>query len=206
MASADDMDAILDQALDDLEKVGTTTSGLPVHQDATGVSGLGEKEQSTGPNVAPSGATKTQRTEAKGGTSMDPEEFFRYLIEGDDEELEEENRDAELDQFMKEMKEKFQEQTRNNSSTKKPSDETPVDEDVAATLASILEQMTTIDQDDPFLQTAAGDFKPDDIVDGMMQQLLSKDLMYEPMKQVADKFPAWLEENEGNLSETELER
>lgn len=32
------------------------------------------------------------------------------------------------------------------------------------------------------------------IVDGMMKQLLAKDLMYEPMKSVCDKFPEWLAE------------
>lgn len=203
MASTEDMEAILDQALDDLEKVETTAVSADQDSAATGPV---ETEQPTHTSAAPSSkATKTQRNEAKGVTPADPEEFFRYLIEGDDEEeLEEENRDAELDQFMKQMKEKFQEQTR-SSSTKQPND-TQVDDDVAATLASILEQMATIDQDDPFLQSAAGDFKPDDIVDGMMQQLLSKDLMYEPMKQVADQFPAWLEENEGTLPATDLER
>jgi peroxin-19 len=70
--------------------------------------------------------------------------------------------------------------------------------------------MTTIDdKEDPFNQEGdfpAGNFNPDDIVDGMMEQLLSKDLMYEPMKQVADRYPAWLEANTDNLPETDLER
>jgi peroxin-19 len=46
-------------------------------------------------------------------------------------------------------------------------------------------------------------FNPDAVIDGMMEQLLSKDLMYEPMKQVATKFPCWLEERQSTLSPKE---
>jgi len=31
-----------------------------------------------------------------------------------------------------------------------------------------------------------------EVIDGVMRQLLSKDLMYEPAKQICDKFPEWL--------------
>ena len=31
-----------------------------------------------------------------------------------------------------------------------------------------------------------------EVIDGVMRQLLSKDLMYDPTKQVCDKFPEWL--------------
>ena len=33
------------------------------------------------------------------------------------------------------------------------------------------------------------------VIDGVMRQLLSKDLMYEPTKQICDKFPEWLANN-----------
>lgn len=46
-------------------------------------------------------------------------------------------------------------------------------------------------------------FNADALIDGMMEQLLAKDLMYEPMKKVAEKFPAWLEENKGKLPQEE---
>lgn len=51
---------------------------------------------------------------------------------------------------------------------------------------------------------ASGD--ADDVVDGMMHQLLSKELMYEPMKQVCDRFPAWLAESKAHLSEEEYQK
>mmetsp|Transcript_12481 Transcript_12481/g.17126 ORF Transcript_12481/g.17126 Transcript_12481/m.17126 type:complete len:314 (+) Transcript_12481:2-943(+) len=42
-----------------------------------------------------------------------------------------------------------------------------------------------------------------EVVDGVMRQLLSKDLMYEPTQQICDKFPEWLAIHRKNLSETE---
>ena len=48
--------------------------------------------------------------------------------------------------------------------------------------------------------TGGDGLNPDSIVDGMMEHLLSKDLMYEPMKQVAERFPSWLDEHKHVLS------
>ena len=39
-----------------------------------------------------------------------------------------------------------------------------------------------------------------DVVDGVMKQLLAKDLMYQPMKEVCLRFPQWLATNKENLS------
>eukprot|EP00536_Pseudo-nitzschia_multiseries_P000879 jgi/Psemu1/179680/e_gw1.11.87.1 len=39
-----------------------------------------------------------------------------------------------------------------------------------------------------------------------MEQLLSKELMYEPMKQVAEKFPSWLERNQKILTPEEWDQ
>ena len=44
------------------------------------------------------------------------------------------------------------------------------------------------------------------IVDGMMTQLLSKDVMYDPMKQICEKYPEWLAEKETLLSKEEYTR
>ncbi|KAF0706492.1 hypothetical protein AaE_014084 [Aphanomyces astaci] len=44
------------------------------------------------------------------------------------------------------------------------------------------------------------------LVDGMMQQLLSRDVMYDPMKQICDKYPEWLAEKEPHLSKQDYER
>ena len=39
-----------------------------------------------------------------------------------------------------------------------------------------------------------------------MRQLLSKDVMYDPMKQITAKFPEWLAEHEDSLPEEDYER
>ncbi len=44
------------------------------------------------------------------------------------------------------------------------------------------------------------------VVNGMMKQLLSKEFMYEPMKDICDSFPSWLAENKSKLNEKEYEQ
>mmetsp|Transcript_9858 Transcript_9858/g.15673 ORF Transcript_9858/g.15673 Transcript_9858/m.15673 type:complete len:266 (+) Transcript_9858:103-900(+) len=49
-----------------------------------------------------------------------------------------------------------------------------------------------------------GDFQ--DMIDGMMKQLISKEVMYEPVKQICEKFPEWLADNEPKLEKEEYTR
>uniref|UniRef100_A0A1J3GTH2 Peroxisome biogenesis protein 19-1 n=3 Tax=Noccaea caerulescens TaxID=107243 RepID=A0A1J3GTH2_NOCCA len=44
------------------------------------------------------------------------------------------------------------------------------------------------------------------IVETMMQQLLSKDILHEPMKEIGARYPKWLKENEASLSKEDYER
>jgi len=41
---------------------------------------------------------------------------------------------------------------------------------------------------------------------GMMEQLTNKEILYEPMKELDQKFPGWLEEKKGTLSEEDRDR
>jgi peroxin-19 len=41
---------------------------------------------------------------------------------------------------------------------------------------------------------------------GMMEQLTNKDILYEPMKELNEKFPGWIEKNKDNVSKEDLER
>jgi len=50
----------------------------------------------------------------------------------------------------------------------------------------------------------SGDFQS--VVDGMMKQLLSKQIMYEPIKAICEKYPEWLAENQSKLSEEDYTR
>ncbi|CAK8562732.1 unnamed protein product [Lathyrus sativus] len=44
------------------------------------------------------------------------------------------------------------------------------------------------------------------IVETMMQQLLSKEILAEPMKEIGERYPKWLEDHKASLSEEEYER
>jgi signal recognition particle GTPase len=100
-----------------------------------------------------------------------------------------------------------------------PDDGDTADREVAATLkmiadaqkgmegfeASKLEEVGETMMEDMMQQFEALGEKEDynEVIDGVMRQLLSKDLMYEPTKQICNKFPEWLANNKQNLSELE---
>ncbi|KAF9602429.1 hypothetical protein IFM89_027558 [Coptis chinensis] len=44
------------------------------------------------------------------------------------------------------------------------------------------------------------------IVETMMQQLLSKEILHEPMKEIGQRYPKWLEEHKSGLSKEEYDR
>lgn len=41
---------------------------------------------------------------------------------------------------------------------------------------------------------------------GMMEQLTNKEILYEPMKELHDKFPEWMIKNEGTVKEEDMKR
>ncbi|KAI1100197.1 Pex19-domain-containing protein [Jackrogersella minutella] len=41
---------------------------------------------------------------------------------------------------------------------------------------------------------------------GMMEQLTNKEILYEPMKELNDKFPSWMEKNKDTLAKDDLKR
>lgn len=41
---------------------------------------------------------------------------------------------------------------------------------------------------------------------GMMEQLTNKEILYEPMKELDDKFPGWMEKNKDTVSKDDLKR
>ena len=41
---------------------------------------------------------------------------------------------------------------------------------------------------------------------GMMEQLTNKEILYEPMKELHDKFPSWMEKNEGKVKAEDMVR
>lgn len=52
----------------------------------------------------------------------------------------------------------------------------------------------------------AGTKDMESIVETMMQQLLSKEILHEPMKEIGERYPKWLEEHKSKLSKEDYER
>ncbi|XP_057420821.1 peroxisome biogenesis protein 19-2-like [Lotus japonicus] len=52
----------------------------------------------------------------------------------------------------------------------------------------------------------AGSQDMESIVETMMQQLLSKEILHEPMKEIEEKYPKWLEEHKTSLSNEDYDR
>ncbi|KAL7596667.1 peroxisome biogenesis protein 19-2 [Lactuca sativa] len=44
------------------------------------------------------------------------------------------------------------------------------------------------------------------LVETMMQQLLSKEVLHEPMKEIGERYPKWLQDNKSKLSKEEYDR
>lgn len=57
------------------------------------------------------------------------------------------------------------------------------------------------------LENASGEnVDMSNLLDEMLEELSSKEILYEPMKEMHDKYPEWLRKNENNISKDELER
>lgn len=52
----------------------------------------------------------------------------------------------------------------------------------------------------------AGSQDMESIVETMMQQLLSKEVLHEPMKEIGERYPTWLADNRTKLSSEEYQR
>ncbi|KAH7840465.1 hypothetical protein Vadar_017333 [Vaccinium darrowii] len=52
----------------------------------------------------------------------------------------------------------------------------------------------------------AGTKDMESIVETMMQQLLSKEILHEPMKEIGERYPKWLEEHQSKLSKEDYDR
>ncbi|KAK8968838.1 Peroxisome biogenesis protein 19-1 [Platanthera guangdongensis] len=52
----------------------------------------------------------------------------------------------------------------------------------------------------------AGSQDMESIVESMMQQLLSKEILQEPMKEIGQRYPKWLQEHKDKLSKEEFDR
>lgn len=56
------------------------------------------------------------------------------------------------------------------------------------------------------LEEMAGSQDMESIAESMMYQLMSKEVLHEPMKEMGERYPKWLKENKANLKPEEYDR
>ncbi|CEI95362.1 hypothetical protein RMCBS344292_09551 [Rhizopus microsporus] len=75
-------------------------------------------------------------------------------------------------------------------------DSTIAEDSEDAFMAELMKQMESLADNGEF----------ENVLEGMMSQLMSKELLYEPMKDLAQKYPDWLEKNKDKTDNKEYEK
>jgi peroxin-19 len=198
-----DMDAILDEALDELDDDEREES----KNEEVSSPPISSKEPCTESN------NEYESVNIKESTKLDEnksssEAFQTMLRDFVEAESNEDDVDEQIETFMNQI-----------DGVPPPPTSSSQEGNVEKDLANLLEEMAKASigesangHEDDFLREMLGlqdggsdDFNSDTVIDGMMEQLLSKDLMYEPMKQVTEKFPEWLETNKADLSQKDYQ-
>uniref|UniRef100_A0A6B2LH38 Pex19 protein n=1 Tax=Arcella intermedia TaxID=1963864 RepID=A0A6B2LH38_9EUKA len=104
--------------------------------------------------------------------------------------------------------------TSTSTSTPPPSGSTPSSNIDWNSLFSSMKSSTPEaaggNEDNQFMEQMFKDFDSNQGYHGLMQtmmkQLLSKDVLYEPMKEMRDKYPAWLKEKKDSLPKDQWEK
>jgi peroxin-19 len=124
---------------------------------------------------------------------------------------EEKNSDSIHASFAAELEKMFGEQVPNTSSFQ---------ETIDATLGRIKTSLDTSVQEDGDFESLMKEFEQnmhglglgedgisgfESLVDSMMGQLLSKDILYQPLTDLAMKYPEWLKRNKSSLSDNEYQ-
>ncbi|XP_002976649.2 peroxisome biogenesis protein 19-1 [Selaginella moellendorffii] len=88
----------------------------------------------------------------------------------------------------------------------------PPADPLAATLEKLAETtrntVNSIDSqpDEGLLESLLGRQDLESLVGNFMQQILSKEILHEPMKEIGERYPSWLEANKSKLSKEDRDR
>ncbi|XP_018486795.1 peroxisome biogenesis protein 19-1 isoform X1 [Raphanus sativus] len=171
----DDLDELLDSALDDFKDLNLAQS----RNHSEDEEGSEKKKKKEEPSPLPSGVQglgmglPDMRIKNKGKQKVSKQDHVAEALD------------------------KLREQTREtveSISSKQQQQSASGDED--AMVEDFLKQFESL----------AGSQDLESIVETMMQQLLSKDILHEPMKEIGARYPKWLEENEGSISKEDYNR
>ncbi|KAI5060832.1 hypothetical protein GOP47_0023337 [Adiantum capillus-veneris] len=176
MAEHDDLDGILDSALDDFRANDGGESSNPRVSEETKTlgQGLGLELPALGPRERRGGLAKAK---SNGKTSSTSRADKKSTNGG----------------RLSDTLEELAQQTRQTLEGMETKDQ----EDMADKLVeSIVKQFEELGSSEDM----------QGIMDTMMQQLLSKEVLHEPMKEFCEKYPNWLEVNKSSLSDEDFRR
>lgn len=204
-----DLDAILEQALDDFELLEATGTMKDILVDQKGVTDFREeKEKQRLEDVAKMGKMMDDMTHPKYGDAL--QSTFKTLSGTAD-------GIKTVNEVFDRTAQQAEKQLQTGFVPGGPVDTTPenlnstvqsADREVASTLKLIAEAQKGMEGFEAGKMEEAGESMMEEmmsqfealgekedyneVIDGVMRQLLSKDLMYEPTKQICAKFPEWL--------------
>ncbi|KAF6142243.1 hypothetical protein GIB67_012092 [Kingdonia uniflora] len=174
---SDDLDDLLDSALDDFNNLNLTSS-----------SHRGEEEDGEQKGGKPSLPTGIQ------GLGMDLPDLRSKKKGKQIKGLKEENHASEA---LEKLREQTREAVRGLESTAK----------AGASLGDdYLGKDGLLDDWVKQFEDLAGTQDMESMVETMMQQLLSKEILHEPMKEIGERYPKWLEEHKSELSNEDYGR
>ncbi|KZV45972.1 peroxisome biogenesis protein 19-2 [Dorcoceras hygrometricum] len=174
----DDLDQLLDSALDDFQNLNLTSS-------AQSSGNLGENKQdssisSSGGNVRGLGLSLPDLTIKKKGKQKAASKQESHVTEA-----------------LAKLREQTREAVKGLESVTGPKQQMG-----AENLGSDAMLEDWVKQ----FEELAGSQDMESIVETMMQQLLSKEILHEPMKEIGERYPVWLEENKAKLTDEEYAR
>lgn len=100
----------------------------------------------------------------------------------------------------------FQETIKKTMERMQSSSDTAASAAASSSQDDILAQMLASMEGSGFGGGEGGDEDFSKILMGMMEQLTNKDILYEPMKELDDKFPKWMEENREKVAKDDFKR
>ncbi|KAH9876260.1 hypothetical protein J1614_004139 [Plenodomus biglobosus] len=100
----------------------------------------------------------------------------------------------------------FQETIKKTMERMQSSSDTATSAAASSSQDDILAQMLASMEGGDFGGGEGGDEDFSKILMGMMEQLTNKDILYEPMKELDDKFPKWMDENKDKVEKDDLKR
>ncbi|KAL6952705.1 hypothetical protein U1Q18_019387 [Sarracenia purpurea var. burkii] len=168
---SDDLDQLLDSALDDFQNLNLTS--------AQRNSGSGAKE--------PQSSSSAGEVQGLGMGLPD----LRSKKKG----KQKVSKESHVSEALDKLREQTLEAVRGLDSVKAAK----TGEDVAGKDAMIEDWVKQFEE-------LSGSQDMESIVETMMQQLLSKEILHEPMKEIGERYPKWLEEHKSKLSKDEYER